>query len=60
MSRYKISLYRYVRVKGYEEEHIFANFDPAKVDGFGVILGKHNSAVYEKKYTTEGEDLTKP
>jgi hypothetical protein len=35
---YKIQLYKYQRVKGYTEELIITDFQPAKIDGFGVRL----------------------
>lgn len=35
---YKIQLYKYQRVKGYTEELVITDFQPAKVDGFGVRL----------------------
>lgn len=32
----KVFLYKYSRVHGYEEEKVFSNFIPKKIDGFGV------------------------
>lgn len=49
-TKYKVKLWRYLRVKGYEEEKVFSNFYPGKVDDFAVIQGRHNSTLYMKKY----------
>lgn len=57
MHTYKITLFRFEKVKGWEEEQIFSNFVPAKVDGFGVIPNTHNSALYKKKYGTEDSKI---
>jgi len=39
-SIYKIKLFKYQRVRGYFEELIIADFNPAKVNGFGIELNK--------------------
>lgn len=53
MSKYMVHLYRYIKINGWEEEQVFSNFASSKEDGFGVIPGQHNSALYKKKYETE-------
>lgn len=40
LSIYKIKLYRYQLAKRYLEEEIIADFNPAKVNGFGIELNK--------------------
>lgn len=37
---YKLLLFRYRRSTGYREEFVEADFRPAKVNGFGVLLNK--------------------
>ena len=49
----KLRLFRYLKTKGYEEEQVMADFYPSKIDGFGVLLGKHNSETYVKKYSNK-------
>lgn len=36
--KYKVKLYQYLRVRGYEEEKVFVDFYPGKVDNFAVVL----------------------
>jgi len=49
MNIYKIQLYRYRRSFGYGEELVIADFAPAKVNGFGVVLNKVKSLIKKVK-----------
>lgn len=47
---YKIQLWKSSALKGHEETLVIADFQPAKVDGFGIVSTGHNSKLYEEKY----------
>lgn len=36
--KYRIKLYRYQKLMGFEEEEVVSAFYPAMVDGFAVLL----------------------
>ena len=46
---YRLFLYRYRQVRGYDEEKIMTKFSPAKVDGFGTVI-RQRSPLYDEKY----------
>lgn len=50
---YKLKLYRYLKVDGFEERVVRTNFLPTKVNGFGVKLGTFNNELYTKKYCSK-------
>lgn len=52
-SIYKIKLFKYQRVRGYFEELIIADFNPAKVNGFGIELNKAPKAFVNNKLTID-------
>lgn len=47
---YKIQLFKYRRLRNFVEELIVAEFDPAKVNGFGVPLNVYDNKQYVEKY----------
>ena len=52
---YKIQLFKYQRVRGYFEELIVAEFQPAKVNGFGVPLNVYDNRQYVEKYKQDSK-----
>ena len=52
---YKIQLWHCSRVNGYFEKLVVADFNPAKVNGFGVPLNVYDNRQYVEKYKQDSK-----